>query len=124
MTGATTSAAMEQLSFWLLGALVSDDDHRRRWLASVDTRGRLEACRNRLQMAGSRPVLDLPGARSWMNPGQSTLGSFCLLIAIVALFFAKAMGLFEKRQRGYSSSNYEDGGEDANGYMAFAHLLR
>lgn len=110
-TGATTSAAMESLSFWLLGTLVSDDDYRRRWLASVDTLGRLEACRSRLESAGSRPVLDLEGARSWMNPGQSTLGSFFILVAIIALFIAKAMGVFEKHSRG--RSHYDENMEDS-----------
>lgn len=118
-TGATTSAALEQLSFWLLGALVSDDGEKRRWLASVDTRARLEASRRRLELAGSRPILDLPGARSWMNPGQSGLSSIALLIAIVALFLAKAFGLFEKRQRGHGY--YDSPMEDT---WIFAQMLR
>merc|ERR1719436_1416021 len=29
--GATTSATMERLSFWLLGTLVSDNTERRKW---------------------------------------------------------------------------------------------
>lgn len=118
-TGTTTSTAMEQLSFWLLGALVMDEADRKNWLASVDTRGRLEAARQRLQIAGNRPVLNLPGARSWMNPGQSALSSLALLVGIIALLLAKALGAFEQRSRGSVSS--ASAMEDA---WAFAQLLR
>uniref|UniRef100_A0A7S2PTJ6 Uncharacterized protein n=1 Tax=Zooxanthella nutricula TaxID=1333877 RepID=A0A7S2PTJ6_9DINO len=92
---AVTSASLERLSFWLLGALVTDRAERQRWLGSVDTRARLVHCRDRLQAAGRRMVLNLPGAGSWMSPGQSAFGSLALLVAIVALLVAKAMGLFE-----------------------------
>uniref|UniRef100_A0A6T1BC94 RING-type domain-containing protein n=1 Tax=Alexandrium monilatum TaxID=311494 RepID=A0A6T1BC94_9DINO len=116
--GATTSASMERLSFWLLGALVMDPAERKQWIACVDTRARLECCREKLEAAGSRPVLDLPGARSWMNPGQSALGSFALLLAIIVLFVAKALGLFEKGARRRTGSGSL---EDA---FAFGQLLR
>ncbi|CAE8588257.1 unnamed protein product [Polarella glacialis] len=92
---ATTSASLEQLSFWLLGAIITSDADRRRWLASTDTRGRLAECRARLQAAGNRPVLNLPGADSWMHPGQSSLSSLALLLAILVVFAAKALGLFD-----------------------------
>mmetsp|Transcript_126013 Transcript_126013/g.306157 ORF Transcript_126013/g.306157 Transcript_126013/m.306157 type:complete len:451 (-) Transcript_126013:64-1416(-) len=116
--GATTSASMERLSFWLLGVLLVDLSERRQWLACVDTRARLESCRERLAAAGTRPVLDLPGARSWMNPGQSALSSFALLLAIVAVLVAKAMGLFERGFRGYMN---DEGLQDT---VMFGQLLR
>eukprot|EP00928_Gymnodinium_smaydae_P033659 TRINITY_DN2404_c0_g2_i12.p2 TRINITY_DN2404_c0_g2~~TRINITY_DN2404_c0_g2_i12.p2 ORF type:complete len:110 (+),score=23.98 TRINITY_DN2404_c0_g2_i12:433-762(+) len=96
---------MEQLSFRLLGAIVCSDAARRRWLKSTDTRGRLEASRSLLVAAGSRPALDLPGARSWMNPGQSAFGSFALLLVIVAVLVAKALGVFERRSTATSQSD-------------------
>lgn len=117
-TGATTSASLERLSFWLLGALLLGAAERRQWLACVDTRARLDGCRARLETAGSRPVLDLPGARSWMNPGQSALGSFALLVAIVLLFVAKALGWLDG---GFRGRMRHEGLEDT---FAFAQLLR
>mmetsp|Transcript_59553 Transcript_59553/g.192676 ORF Transcript_59553/g.192676 Transcript_59553/m.192676 type:complete len:446 (+) Transcript_59553:57-1394(+) len=90
-----TSAALERLSFFVLGALITNLTERSQWLRSRDTRARLEHCCSRLQAAGSRPVLNLPGARSWMSPGQSAFSSFALLVGIVALFVAKALGLLE-----------------------------
>lgn len=90
-----TSASLERLSFWFLGALLTDERERRCWLGSVDTRARLDHCADRIEAAGRRPVLNLPGASSWMSPGQSAFKSFALLVAIVALFVAKAMGLLE-----------------------------
>lgn len=117
----TTSAAMERLSFFLLAALLTDSAERRRWLGSVDTRGRLEHCRGRLETAGRRPVLNLPGAGSWMSPSQSAFGSFALLIGIIALFVAKALGIFEHGGlKGLFHSN-ENSMEEA---MAFGQLLR
>lgn len=89
-----TSPGLEHLSFWLLGAIVMDDAQRRRWLESTDTRGRLAECHSRLQSAGRRSILNLPGADSWMHPGQSSLSSLLLLLAIMAVMVAKAMGLF------------------------------
>jgi len=117
----TTSAAMERLSFFLLGALLTNSAERRRWLGSVDTRGRLEHCCNRLENAGRRPVLNLPGASSWMSPSQSAFGSFALLIAIIALFLAKALGLFERGGLRGLFHNNEHSMEEA---MAFGQLLR
>jgi len=96
----TTSANLEMISFWLLGALVTDSSNQRRWLGSLDTHGRLEDCRSRLQSAGTRPILNLPGASSFMHPGQSMLSSFGLLVLIVALLLAKALGIFDKTRRG------------------------
>lgn len=90
-----TSAALERLSFFVLGALITNLTERRQWLRSRDTHARLEHCCSRLQAAGSRPVLNLPGAGSWMSPGQSAFSSFALLVGIVALFVAKALGLLE-----------------------------
>lgn len=119
-SGVTTSAAMEQLSFFLLGALVNDDAHRRRWLASVDTRGRLEACQRKLETAGSRPALDLPGARSWMNPSQSSLGSLGLLIVIIALLVAKALGFFDQPRR---VGHRGKGGGLSNDMLAWMQLF-
>lgn len=95
----TTSAALEHLSFWLLGALRTQSNQRLDWIRSIDTHARLEFCRETLQAAGSRPVLDLPGASSWMNPGQSAFGSFALLVAILLLFVVKALGIFDGRSR-------------------------
>lgn len=106
--GTSTSASMERFSFWLLNVLVSDDAHRQQWLASVDTRARLESCCSVFEAAGSRPVLDLPGARSWMNAGQSAFGSFALLFAIIALLVAKAMGFFDQHHHGNYDQNIED----------------
>lgn len=97
--GTATSAGMEHLSFWLLGAIVSEEAFRLRWLASTDTRGRLEASLARLQEAGGRSVLDLPGARSWMRPGQSGHGSLALLVVIIALLICKALGVFDWQQQ-------------------------
>lgn len=99
----TTSANLEVLSFWLLGVLVSDAVHRARWLGSTDTRGRLEDALSRLQAGTGRPMLDLPGARSWMNAGQSATNSLLLLLAVVALLIAKALGLFDRHSRGHAS---------------------
>eukprot|EP00929_Paragymnodinium_shiwhaense_P000239 TRINITY_DN100491_c0_g1_i1.p1 TRINITY_DN100491_c0_g1~~TRINITY_DN100491_c0_g1_i1.p1 ORF type:complete len:423 (-),score=108.18 TRINITY_DN100491_c0_g1_i1:60-1328(-) len=115
---ATTSAALEQLSFWLLGSLVSNDSHRRTWLAAVDTAGRLEASRTLLRTAGSRPILELPGARSWMNPGQSAFSSLALLLVIVAVLVAKAMGFFDQRRQ--QGGHYHGRGEEAleNAFVA------
>jgi len=105
---AITSASLERISFWLLGTLVPDDaaEHRR-LTRSTDTRARLEHCRAKLAAAGSRPILDLPGARSWMHPGQSALGSFGLLLALVALLLAKSWGFFEGRGQGYGDMDWD-----------------
>lgn len=89
-----TSPGLEHLSFWLLGAIVMEDAQRRRWLESTDTRGRLADCHARLAAAGRRSVLNLPGADSWMHPGQSSLSSLFLLLAIIAAMVAKALGYF------------------------------
>eukprot|EP00931_Biecheleriopsis_adriatica_P094279 TRINITY_DN67947_c0_g1_i1.p1 TRINITY_DN67947_c0_g1~~TRINITY_DN67947_c0_g1_i1.p1 ORF type:complete len:427 (+),score=98.81 TRINITY_DN67947_c0_g1_i1:43-1281(+) len=91
--GSTTSAAMEQLSFWLLGAIKMDESQRRRWLESTDTRGRLEECQGKLKTAGAR--LNLPGSDSFMHPEASSLSSLLLLLAIIGLLAAKALGLFD-----------------------------
>jgi len=117
----TTSAALERLSFFLLGALLTDSAERRRWLGSVDTRGRIEHCRSRLETAGRRPVLNLPGASSWMSPSQSAFGSFALLIAIVALFVAKALGIFE---RGGLRGLFQENEGSMHDALAFGQLLR
>lgn len=95
---ATTSAGMEQLSFWLLAALAVDATEREHWLRSTDTRGRLQACHDVLVSAKGRLVLSLPGVRSWMSPGSSN--SLALLLVVIALLAAKAMGLFDQRSRG------------------------
>jgi len=103
--GGVTSASMERLSFWLLGALVEEGCQRRQWLGSLDTRGRLQYSRRRLAEANGRRLLDLPGATSWMNPGQSALSSLALLVAIIALLVAKAMGWFDKGYHGRRGQN-------------------
>lgn len=129
----STSASLERLSFWMLGALTTDEAERRHWLSSVDTRARLEHCESRLEAAGQRPVLNLPGASSWMSPGQSAFKSLALLVAIIALFLAKAMGVLEPGGlrlgfggRGSSNNNHEeDSREDAmHDAFAFGQLLR
>mmetsp|Transcript_31972 Transcript_31972/g.61799 ORF Transcript_31972/g.61799 Transcript_31972/m.61799 type:complete len:411 (-) Transcript_31972:46-1278(-) len=105
---AITSASLERISFWLLGTLVPDDaTEHRRWIRSTDTRARLEHCRAKLAAAGSRPVLDLPGARSWMHPGQSALGSFGLLLALLVLLLAKNWGLFEGGGHNYGQYDWD-----------------
>lgn len=122
-TGASTSAAMEKLSFWILGAIVCKDEFRNRWLASVDTRGRLEACGNLLDQAGNRCLLNLPGARSWMRPGQSAFSSLALLIAIVVLLIAKSLGVFEERGISYYRQSSDSEQRLINAYN-IAQLLR
>lgn len=103
-----TSASLERISFWLLGTLVPDDAAEHRAMTrSSDTRARLEHCRAKLAAAGSRPVLDLPGARSWMHPGQSAFGSFGLLLALVVLLLAKSWGLFEGGSQGYGGTDWD-----------------
>mmetsp|Transcript_21524 Transcript_21524/g.50175 ORF Transcript_21524/g.50175 Transcript_21524/m.50175 type:complete len:426 (+) Transcript_21524:108-1385(+) len=95
--GASTSAEMERLSFWLTRSVLCSKDEMAQWLAMTDTRARLEFCRRRLHTAGTKPVLDLPGAGSFMHPGQSALGSLALLVVVIAILVAKAMGLFDEQ---------------------------
>lgn len=106
--GSTSSAALETVSFWLLHAIVTTSADRRRWLASTDTSGRLQHCYARLKAAGTRPVLNLPGAQSWMHPGQSPLASLALLLMILAALIAKAMGLLERSSWKEKRSAIED----------------
>lgn len=47
----------------------------------------------KLETAGRRPTLNLPGAGSWMSPGQSAFSSLALLVVIVALLVAKALAI-------------------------------
>lgn len=122
---AVTSASLEQLSFWLLGALVTDRHTRRQWLGCVDTRARLEYCRTRLEAAGGRPVLNLPGASSWMHPGQSAFGSLAMLVAIVVVFLAKAAGVFdERRGSGYGEYGGGDTSQKMEETWNFMQLFR
>jgi len=107
--GATTSAGLEHLSFWIFGTLVSSPDEQLACIESTNSRARLQLSRSRLKAANGRPVLNLPGAGSWMNPGQSTLGSLAMLMAIVLLLVAKAMGVFDKRGAGYLHQTEVDG---------------
>jgi len=94
MTG--TSASMERLSFWLHRSMLCSKDEWRTCLETTDTRARLRHCRDKLQAAGRRPMLDLPGATSLMHqPGQSALGSLALLVVILAILVAKAMGFLD-----------------------------
>eukprot|EP00435_Cladocopium_sp_Y103_P036816 s1349_g9.t1 len=104
-----TSPDMEVLSFWLLGAIIMDASQRTRLLQSTDTRERLLACYGKMQAAGSKNVLNLPGADSWMHPGQSSWSSIVLLVVIFALLVAKASGLFDGimgRQRGMQMTRF------------------
>jgi len=57
-----------------------------------------------------------------MNPGQSAFSSLALLIAIVALLLAKAMGLFDKRQ--YHHHHYDGDQSRMNDMWNWAQLLR
>ncbi|CAE7224487.1 LONRF3 [Symbiodinium natans] len=93
--GTLTSADLEQISFWLLGAIMMSDADRKRWVESTDTQKRLTACRKKLQEAGARPVLNLPGSDSWMHPTQSSWSSLVLLLVVLAVLLAKALGLFD-----------------------------
>jgi len=102
--GMVTSADLEQLSFWLLAAIMMPDNERKRWVDSTDTHQRLRACRTKLQAAGARPVLNLPGSDSWMHPTQSSWSSLVLLLAVLALLLAKALGLFDTWGRNSSRS--------------------
>jgi len=49
----------------------------------------LEACKG-------RPMLNLPGATSWMSPGQSAMNSLAILLFVIALLLAKACGLLDR----------------------------
>lgn len=104
-----TSAGLESLSFWIFGALVSSPAEHLACIEATDTRNRLQLSLSRLRAANGRPVLNLPGACSWMNPGQSALGSLGILLAIVLLLVAKAMGVFDKRGGGYLDQTAVDG---------------
>jgi len=119
-----TSASLERLSFFFLAAFVTPATDSHKYLASVDTHERLLYCLSRFKAGAPRPVLNLPGARSWMGPGQSALKSLALLIAIIALIVCKALGLFE--QRGFSR-NYHDGhfhGNNLGEAVTFGQLFR
>lgn len=120
-----TSASLEKLSFWLLGVITTKPGERRRMLLSQETRGRLEHCRTRLEAAGQRPILNLPGASSWMSPGQSALKSLALLVAIMALLVAKALGWLEPGNMRFTGGGQHWG--DPNNMQdafAFGQLLR
>uniref|UniRef100_A0A7S1A9D7 RING-type domain-containing protein n=1 Tax=Noctiluca scintillans TaxID=2966 RepID=A0A7S1A9D7_NOCSC len=94
--GLTTSAGLERLSFFLLGAIVMEASTRSTWLQSDDTKGRLEVCCKVLEASKGRPMLNLPGATSWMSPGQSTMNSLAILLFVIALLLAKAFGLLDR----------------------------
>ncbi|CAE7357529.1 LONRF2 [Symbiodinium sp. CCMP2456] len=100
--GTLTSADLEQLSFWLLGAIMMHDGDRKKWVDSTDTQQRLVACRKKLKEAGARPVLNLPGSDSWMHPTQSSWSSLVLLLVVLAVLLAKALGLFDSWGRNAS----------------------
>lgn len=104
---AVTSADMEVFSFWLLGAIMMDMPQRTRLRKSTDTKERLLGCHATLQAGGSRCILNLPGADSWMHPRQSPWSSMVLLLMIFALLLAKACGFFDSvigRQRSLQSN--------------------
>jgi len=119
----TTSAVLERLSFFLLGAMLTEAHERRQWLGSTDTRARLEHCRARLEAAGRRPALNLPGASSWMQ-GQSAFSSFALLVAIIAIFVAKALGFFDSGGGGFRRGAFREHEGNMQEAMAFGQLLR
>jgi len=126
---AMTSASLERLSFWLLGVILTDAAERRRWLGSVDSRARLEHVHMKLETAGRRPTLNLPGAGSWMSPGQSAFSSLALLVVIVALLVAKAFGVFEsgafrRLTGGGGGSRYYEREGTMQEAIAFQQLLR
>ncbi|CAJ1426855.1 unnamed protein product [Effrenium voratum] len=103
-----TSPDLEQLSFWLLGSIIVDAAQRKRWVQSTDTKDRLSGCFHRLEAAGSRPILNLPGANSWMRSGSSW-SSIALLVVIFALLLAKASGFFDgilKPKHSYSTARF------------------
>eukprot|EP00405_Crypthecodinium_cohnii_P024159 CAMPEP_0206488404 /NCGR_PEP_ID=MMETSP0324_2-20121206/42386_1 /ASSEMBLY_ACC=CAM_ASM_000836 /TAXON_ID=2866 /ORGANISM="Crypthecodinium cohnii, Strain Seligo" /LENGTH=408 /DNA_ID=CAMNT_0053967409 /DNA_START=30 /DNA_END=1253 /DNA_ORIENTATION=- len=94
---AATSAGLEKLSFYLLAAIHTELAERRHHLASTDTKSRLRFLVDRLQKAGTRPILNLPGAASWMmSAGQSALGSFAIFLVVALLFLGKALGWFDE----------------------------
>mmetsp|Transcript_83937 Transcript_83937/g.102820 ORF Transcript_83937/g.102820 Transcript_83937/m.102820 type:complete len:398 (+) Transcript_83937:48-1241(+) len=104
-----TSADMEGLSFWLVGALIMDASRKQHLMQTTDTKERLLACHDTMQSARSKSVLNLPGSDSWMHPGQSSWSSMVLLVVIFALLVAKACGVFDSmmpRQRGLPSGRF------------------
>merc|ERR1712137_540995 len=90
--GVTTSAKMEELSFWFLGVTYASDASQFHWLASTDTFGRLNECCKRLSRRGA---LNLPGAHSWMNTTNSATNSLFILLAIVVVIVGRIYGVFD-----------------------------
>mmetsp|Transcript_14121 Transcript_14121/g.31826 ORF Transcript_14121/g.31826 Transcript_14121/m.31826 type:complete len:433 (+) Transcript_14121:66-1364(+) len=124
---AGTSASMERLSFWSHRSILCSKDEQKRSLETTDTRARLRYCRDRLQAAGRRPILDLPGATSFMNPGQSALGSLALLVAILAILLAKAMGFLDavaSYGTGRRGSNYAQNVAAVHDAAVFFQMFR
>mmetsp|Transcript_28608 Transcript_28608/g.66277 ORF Transcript_28608/g.66277 Transcript_28608/m.66277 type:complete len:573 (+) Transcript_28608:87-1805(+) len=89
-----SSEDLERLSVWLASAVMATEEQRREFLDCSDTRSRLLACLTILLAPPGRMVLNLPGAGSWMNVGNSAMANiFLLLLPIVLLILARVLGI-------------------------------